>query len=175
MFCVWLMRCHIFRLLCLAWNRETALWGTFPDFLMQEGSTSGYGSPDRSAADVEAARKKAAEIEDAARQRAAEIEDAAHKKAAELDEAARKRAAEEAAARVRSVAYLLCGWVGLDVVCVFGVVSGRFTVVGAARSGAVIDAVFCAVFRLGGAVRGVVVRSVLCGRVCCMVYGKVWL
>ncbi len=115
------MRCHVFRLLCLAWNRETALRGTFPDFLMQEGSTSGYASPDRSAADVEAARKKAAEIEDAARKRAAEIEDAAHKKAAELDEAARKRAAEEAAARVSSVVYLLCGWVGLDVVCVCSV------------------------------------------------------
>ena len=83
-----------FRLLCLAWNRETALRGTFPDFLMQEGSTSGYASPDRSAADVEAARKRMIEMEDAARKRAAEIEDAAHKKAAEMDEAARKRVTE---------------------------------------------------------------------------------
>ncbi len=103
------------------------------DLLAQEGSTSGYASPDRSAADVEAARKKAAEIEDAARKRAAEIEDAAHKKAAEMDEGARKRAAVEAA-RVSPVVCLLCGWVGLDLVCVFGVMSGRFTVVGIIRA-----------------------------------------
>ena len=63
---------------------------------MQEGSTSGYASPDRSAADVEAARKRMIEMEDAARKKAAAVEEEARKRAAEM-EGARKRAEEDAA------------------------------------------------------------------------------
>ncbi len=68
----------------------------FYDLLTQEESTSGYASPDRSAADVEAARKRMIEMEDAARKKAAAVEEEARKRAAEM-EGARKRAEEDAA------------------------------------------------------------------------------
>jgi hypothetical protein len=73
-----------------------------------------------------------------------------------------------------AVVYLHCGWVGLDLVCVQCIVGQihcsryitRLVVLLSTLHG-----VRCSGF--GGSVRSVFVRSVLCGRVCCMVYGRV--
>ena len=97
----------------------------FYELLTQEESTSGYASPDRSAADVEAARKRMIEMEDAARKKAAAVEEEARKRAAEMEgvrkraeeDAARKRAAEDAAAARVSLTRTHVSWDNLGTDC----------------------------------------------------------